>query len=163
MLHSSDTECVLCCVCGNVLCCAVLCCAARFGFKFGFGFEFGSEPESAGSRGIRSAILTASEHDRYGIDARTLGLEANPKKRLLLEAHLSATGGDPSRLREEWRLIDLGCSTGYTHTSAEGVCPTVLASHGDRALYCTHRSMCRLLSPFESMLIMGFDHGVRTL
>ena len=54
----------------------VLCCVARFGFKFGFGFEFGSEPESAGSRGIRSAILTASEHDRYGIDARTLGLVA---------------------------------------------------------------------------------------
>ena len=37
------------------------------------------------------------------------------------------------------------------------MCPTVLASHGDRALYCTHKSVGRLLSPFESMLIMGFD------
>ena len=108
-------------------------------------------------RSIRSAILTAEEHDRYGIDARTLELVANPKKRLLLEAHLKATAEDPNRLREEWRLIDLGCSTGYTRTSAEGVCPTVLASHGDRDLYCTHKSVGRLLSPFEAMLIMGFD------
>jgi site-specific DNA-cytosine methylase len=66
--------------------------------------------------------------------------------------------GSLDQLQEGWHLVDLGCSTGYTRTSAEGVCPTLLASHGDRDLYCTHKSVARLLSPFEAMLIMGFDH-----
>ena len=100
--------------------------------------------DCAGSRSIQSTILTALEHAGYGIDPSTLELlGANPKKEQLLEAHLNATGGCLDHLQGMWRVIDLGCSTCHTRTSAECVCPTVLASHGDRALYCTHKSVSR--------------------